>query len=71
MDARGESPLCLVLLAARGCGCERGRGVDQDSARQAWQPPGNAETMRRHDNASSVFGRGKSRWIGDRGGSRE
>jgi hypothetical protein len=39
MDARGESPLCLVLLAARGCG--RGRGVDQDSARQAWQPPGN------------------------------
>jgi hypothetical protein len=31
MDARGESPLCPMRLAARG----RGHGADQDSARQA------------------------------------
>jgi hypothetical protein len=54
MDARGESSLCPMLLAARG----RGRGADQDSARprQAWQPPGNAEAARLEMSRQRVVG---------------
>jgi hypothetical protein len=40
MDARGESPL-RPMLWRRGSS-----GADQDSARQAWQPPGNNNAER-------------------------